>query len=210
MVVSPPIRVIIADDHPVLRTGLRTALDPESTVEVVGEAGSYSQLSSLLQTVTADVVLLDLGGMGTPPITAVSALSRTHPKLAVIIFSSSLSGARELLKVGASGYVAKEDFEDDIVAALHTVMDGRQFLSPTVQDYLERAGTVRKEHGLTPKEWEVLRAIAEGLGTREMTEHLALAEQTIRNYVRILYRKTGCTNRTQLVDWFRRYAARDQ
>jgi DNA-binding NarL/FixJ family response regulator len=210
MVAPRPIRVIIADDHPVVRKGLRATLEPESTVEIVGEASSYVQLTDLLQTVPADAVLLDISGMGTPPITAISGLRRTYPKLAIIVFSGSVGGARELLKLGASGYVAKEDMEDDIVMALHTVVDGDTFLSPMVRDYLERADLMRNEHGLTPKEWQVLHTIAAGLGTQQAAEELGIAEQTIRNYMQVLYRKTGCTARTQLVDWFRQYGTVDE
>ncbi len=200
------VRVVIADDHPVLRRGLRSALDSDRGLEVVGEVGSFPELMRFLEHTSSDVVLLDLGGMGTPPITAVSALKRTYPQLAIIIYSSTLSGARELLRIGAQGYIAKEDWEDDVVTAIHTVMHGQVFLSPTVNDYLERSGTARKEHKLAPKEWDVLKLIAEGYGTQEIMAHLMLAEQTVSNYVHSLFRKTGCTERTQLVEWYRRFA----
>ncbi len=199
-----PIRVVIADDHAMLRKGVRAALDPELSVEVQGEVKSFRELMSLLERVTADVVLLDLGGMGTSPVTAVSTLVRTYPVLAIIIFSSHLGGARELLKLGARGYVAKEDVEDDVITAIHSVMDGKLFLSAAVINYLELAGGVRKASGLTPREWDVLRLIAEGLGTDEVAAHLAIAHQTVSNYVSSLYDKTGCTERTQLVEWYRR------
>ena len=201
---SAPIRVIIADDHAMLRKGVRAALDPEAAVEVLGEVKSFRELMSLLEKVTADVVLLDLGGMGTASITAVSALTRAYPQLGIVIFSSHLGGARELLTIGARGYVAKEDAEDDVITAIHTVMDGKLFLSQAVIDYLELSGGVRKGAGLTPREWDVLRLVAEGMGTEEIMAHLGLAYQTVSNYVSSLYDKTGCTERTQLVDWYRR------
>jgi DNA-binding NarL/FixJ family response regulator len=201
------VRVIIADDHPMLRRGLRSALEPNSTIEVVGEVGNFAELMGLLETISADLVLLDLGGMGTPPITAVSALRRTYPHLGIIIYSSTLSGAQELLRVGAQGYIAKEDWEDEVVAAIQTVMRGQVFLSPTVIDYLDRSGVARKEYNLAPKEWDVLKLIAEGYATQEIMAQLTIAEQTVNNYVYSLYRKTGCSERTQLVEWYRRLAS---
>ena len=162
------VRVIIADDHPVLRKGLRTVLDLESTIEVLGEVASFRELETLLETTSADVVLLDLGGMWTQPVTAISVLTRTYRQLGVIIYSSTLSGARELLKAAARGYVAKEDVEDEVVAAIHTIMRGHLFLSQTVTNYLDRAGGMRKKDDLAPQEWNVLRLIAEEFGTRDV------------------------------------------
>ena len=201
-----PVQVVIADDHPMLRRGLRSVLDPARGIEVVDEVGSFTELIGSLAQAAPDVVLLDLGGMGTQPITAVSVLKRTYPQLAIIIYSSTLSGVRELLRTGAQGYIAKEDWEDEVVTAIHTVMRGQVFLSPTVSDYLERSGGARKEHKLTPKEWDVLKLIADGLGTQEIMAHLTIAEQTVNNYVHNLFRKTGCSERTQLVEWYRRLA----
>jgi DNA-binding NarL/FixJ family response regulator len=201
-----PVQVVIADDHPMLRRGLLSVLGPERGIEVVGEVGSFTELIGSLAQVTPDVVLLDLGGMGTQPITAVSVLKRTYPHLTIIIYSSTLSCVRELLRTGAQGYIAKEDWEDDVVTAIHAVMRGQVFLSPTVNDYLERSGGTRKEHKITPKEWEVLKLIADGLGTQEIMAHLMIAEQTVNNYVHNLFRKTGCTERTQLAEWYRRWA----
>lgn len=198
------VRVVVADDHPVLRRGLRSALEPDRAIEVVGEVGNFAELMDLLETISADLVLLDLGGMGTPPITAVSALRRTYSHLAIIVYSSTLSGAQELLRVGAHGYIAKEDWEDEVLTAIQTVMRGQVFVSPTVIDYLDRSGVARKEYNLAPKEWDVLKLIAEGYGTQEIMAHLTIAEQTVNNYVHSLYRKTGCSERTQLVEWYRR------
>ncbi len=201
---SLPIRVVIADDHAMLRKGVRAALEPESTIKVLGEVRSFRELMSLLEGVTADVVLLDIGGMGTAAVTAVSGLARAYPQLAIVIFSSHLGHARELLKLGARGYVAKEDMEDDVLTAIRTVMDGRPFLSPSVIDYLERSGGARKGSGLTPREWDVLVLVAEGLGNDGVAAQLGVAYQTIGNYMTGLYDKTGCTERMELVDWYRR------
>ncbi len=200
----PTVRVVVADDHPLLRKGVRAALDPESTVEVVGEAKSFRDLMSLLETVTADVVLLDLGNMGTPSVTAVTSLARTYPQIAIIILSSTLSGARELLKQGASGYVAKEDVEDEVITAIHVVMRGRQFLSPAVVDYLDRSGGGRKLSSLTPREWDVFRLNAKGCSTEEMADQLKISYHAVGNLISNLYSKTGCTTRTQLAECHRR------
>jgi DNA-binding NarL/FixJ family response regulator len=207
---SALIRVIIADDHALLRKGVRAALDPEPAVTIVGEVKSFRELISLLEHVSADVVLLDLGRMGASPVTAVSSLVRAYPQLAIIILSSHLGGAEELLRLGVRGYVAKEDVEEDVITAIHSVMNGKPFLSPAVINYMELAGGVRKGSGLTLREWDVLRLIAEGLGTDEIATQLGLAYQTVGNYVSSLYDKTGCTERTQLVEWYRRMSGLDE
>jgi DNA-binding NarL/FixJ family response regulator len=204
-----PIRVVLADDHPTFRKGIRAILDPELTISVVAQAGSFRELMDLLTHTAADVVLLDLLGMGPPPVTAVSTLVRAYPQVAIIIFSSSLTGALELLEVGAGGYLAKEDLEDDVITAIHTVMTGQRFLSPTVTDYLDRAGLMQKSNRFAPRELEVLQLITEGLGTKAIAERLGIAGQTVSNYIYTLYRKTGCTERTQLVDWYRRIGRED-
>ncbi len=207
MVMSRTVRVIIADDHPVVRKGLRATLDADSAIEVAGAVSSFGQLNELLKTVTADVVLLDLSGMGTPAITAVMTLNRNYPELAIIIYSGSAGSAQELLKLGASGYVDKEDSEDMVIEAIHSVVSGQKFLSPMIQAYLQWAARTRQQQGLTPREWDVLRAVAEGLSSHEMVEQLGMAYQTIRNHIQNIFRKTGCTERTQLVSWYRRFVA---
>jgi len=201
---STPIRVIIADDHPLFRKGVRAELDPEKTVDVVGMAKSFDDLMSLLETVTADVVLLDLGGMGPPARVAVSSLVRTYPQLAIIILSSSIGGARELLQQGARGYMAKEDVEDEVIMAIHTVMRGEEFLSPGVIDYLERSSGGRKHNGITPREWEVFRLNAEGHSTEAIADLLKISYNAVGNYISSLYRKVECRTRTQLAECYRR------
>ena len=201
---SPAIRVVIADDHAMLRRGVRAALDSESMVDVVGEVRSFRDLMNLLETVAADVVLLDLGGMGTPAVTAVTSLARMYPQIAIIIFSSTLSGARELLRQGARGYVAKEDAEDEVLTAIHTVIRGQPFLSPAVVDYLERSGGGRKSYGITPREWDAFRLNAEGYSTDEIADQLKISYHAVGNLISNLYSKTGCTTRTQLAECYRR------
>ncbi len=204
------IRVIVADDHPLVRTGVRTTLATEAAIEIVGAVKSFRELMSLLKSVSADVVLLDLSGMGTAAVTAVSSLARAYPQLAIIILSSHLGSARELLKLGAQGYVAKEDVEEDVITAIRSVIDGRPFLSPAVISYLELSGGLRRGSGLTPREWDVLGLIAEGQGTDEIAAQLGLAYQTVSNYVSSLYAKTGCSERTKLVGWYRRMVGNDE
>ena len=201
---SPAIRVVIADDHAMLRRGVRGALDSESMVDVVGEVRSFRDLMNLLETVAADVVLLDLGGMGTPAVTAVTSLARMYPQIAIIIFSSTLSGARELLRQGARGYVAKEDAEDEVLTAIHIVIRGQPFLSPAVVDYLERSGGGRKSYGITPREWDAFRLNAEGYSTEEIADQLKISYHAVGNLISNLYSKTGCTTRTQLAQCYRR------
>ena len=199
-----PIRVIIADDHPIVREGLQTILGMSPHVHLVGVASSFAEVVALLGTVPAHVLVLDLGGMIGAPLTLVSRVQREYPHVAIVVFSSSVDLAPELLQAGVCGYVVKEELSAQLLTAIHAARAGQRFLSPVVEEYITQTTNGRLQHHLAPKELNVLKLLAQGLGTVAIAEQLGIDPRSAQNYITTLRRKTGCAERTQLVDWYKR------
>jgi DNA-binding NarL/FixJ family response regulator len=202
----PPksIRVVIADDHPIVLDGLTTILSATPSIQLVGVARSFSELIALLDSVSTEILVLDLGGMGGAPLTLVNRMQRVYPDVRIVIFSSSVDLAPELIQAGVRGYITKEDLSEQLVAAIHAVRNGQRYFSQVVQDYLLQATTLHKQHHISPKELSVLKLLAQGLGTNAIAEHLGIDPRSVQNHITTLRRKIGCAERTQLVDWYRR------
>lgn len=197
------LRVILADDHPIILDGLTTILSAASTIQVVGTGRSFNDVIDLLDRTGADVLVLDLSGMGGSPLTLINRLQREHPELAIIVYSSSVDLAPELLAAGVRGYIAKEDLTDQLVAAVQAAHSGQPHMSPVVREYLQ-ATELRQPQHPSPKEISVLKLLAQGMGTVDIAEQLGIDPRSVQNYITALRRKTGCAERTQLVDWYRR------
>jgi len=202
----PPksIRVVIADDHPIVLDGLTTILSAAPSIQLVGFARSFSELIALLDSVSTEILVLDLGGMGGSPLTLVNRIQRVYPDVRIVVFSSSVDLAPELIQVGVRGYITKEDLSEQLVAAIHAVRSGQRYFSQVVQDYLLQATTLHKQHHISPKELSVLKLLAQGLGTNAIAEQLGIDPRSVQNHITTLRRKIGCAERTQLVDWYRR------
>ncbi len=201
---AKPIRVVIAEDHPIMCDGLKTVLLASSHIRVVDTARSFTDVLHQIPHVCPDVLVLDLGGMGGAPLTFVEHLHRDFPAMAIVVFSSSVDLAPELLQAGVLGYVAKEELSVQLIAAIQAAHARQTFLSPIAQAYIERATTRRKQYRLAPQEENVLKWLATGFGTMAIAEQLAIDPRTVQNYIVSLRRKTGCAERTQLVTWYQR------
>lgn len=196
-----PIRILIGDDHPIVRDALCTLLANSEQFTVVATARSFPEVVTVARRHPADVVILDLAGMEGSPLAVIQRLQRDVPALKVIVFSSTIDLAPDLLEAGAAGYVAKEELSSVLVEAITAVVAGQTFRSPFVEEYLERS---RRETSLTPKEQLALKLLAQGLTTLEIAEYMHIEPRSAQNYITSLLRKTGCVQRLQLVDWYRR------
>lgn len=203
-VIHQPIRVFIADDHPIVRDGLSTIVHSDPRLSVVGTATSFADLQAQLSTTPADIVVLDISGMQGTPIAFVAGLLRAYPQLAVIIFSSLVDLAPELLQAGARGYIAKEELSSQLLLAIQAVSVGERYVSPVTQEYLQRCGTSPTLPRFAPQELSVLKLLAQGLGTEAIADQLGLGVRTVRNYLSQIRIKTGCDERTQLAAWYQR------
>lgn len=201
---SESIRVVIADDHPIVLNGLTMILAAARSIQLVGVARSFNEMISLLDSVSTDMLVLDLGGMGGSPLILVNRMQRVYPNIRIIVFSSSVDLAPELIQAGVRGYITKEDLSEQLVAAIQAVRSGQRYFSQVVQDYLLQATTLHKQHHISPKELSVLKLLAQGLGTIAIAEQLGIDPRSVQNHITTLRRKLGCAERTQLVDWYRR------
>lgn len=198
------VRVFVADDHPIIRQGLDTALRSEPYIELVGMSSSFHEMVNHPLLERCDVLILDLSGMQAGPTVMVTQLTKLLPRLRIVIFSSSVDTAPELLRAGALGYVAKDDRVEHVLAAVRAVNAGQRYLSPIAQHYLDRTEGRQKQYQLVPKEVMVLKLLAQGLRTAAIAHQLLIDPRTVQNYITSLLRKTACEDRVQLVEWYQR------
>jgi DNA-binding NarL/FixJ family response regulator len=191
------VRVLLADDHPLYRAGVRLMLEGAPDLEVVGEAASVPELLAEMRRVDADVVVLDVAMPGGDGIDAIRALHEVRPALMVLILTmfGDTGSARRAMRAGASGYLVKGASGDDVLAAVRAVAAGQVVIDGQVRDALERepAGL------LTVRERDVLRLMASGLTNTAIAERLFLSEKTVRNHVSAVFRKLGAGNRVDAV-----------
>ncbi|MGP3962883.1 response regulator [Nonomuraea sp. 3N208] len=194
------IRVLIADDHPVVRQGLRTFLDLQDDITVVGEAGDGAQAVELVAELAPDVLLLDLkmpvlDGLGT-----LERLSGTATKVVVLTSVSDRGDVGPAMRAGASGFLYKDVDPTALVQAVRAVHGGQVLLAPEAAEaMLSTAGApdVPAPVPLTDREREVLALIAAGRSNREIARSLAVAEKTVKTHVSNVLMKLGVQDRTQ-------------
>jgi DNA-binding NarL/FixJ family response regulator len=203
------IRVLIADDHGMVRTGLRMLIERQSDVQVVAEAGDGVQALQQALAERPDVAVLDVS---MPRMTGLQAAREIHAHdedIALLMLSMHDDERYflEALDAGASGYVLKKAADADLVDALRAVAGGRPFLASSAQRDLMRdweEGTAETDDSLTPRELEVLKLIAEAHTNRQIAETLTLSEKTVESHRANLLSKLGMRDRVELV----RYAIR--
>jgi len=204
--VEPAIRILIADDHEVVRIGLAALLDRQRGFRVVGEAGSGNEAVRLARALRPDVVVMDIrmpGGSGTDACRTITAELPDTPVVMLTSYADE-EALFEAISAGASGYVLKRIGSDELVNAVRTVADGRSLLDPAVTAaVLERLRTAAhaEESGafseLTEQERRVLAHLANGSSNREIAVAMELAEKTVRNYVSSILSKLGLASRAQ-------------
>ncbi len=210
---QPTIRVLLADDHALVRGGLRMVLDAEKDIEVVAEAGDGSEAVELALAGDLDLAILDVSMPRMTGLQAAAELHRREPKLRMLMLSMHENEQYffEALKAGASGYVLKTAANRDLVAACRASMRGEPFLYPPalaaiVRDYLDgvASGESPANDPLTARELEVVRLIAEGLTSDEIARRLVLSVKTVDRHRSNVLGKLGLRNRVELT----RYAIR--
>ena len=192
------IKVLIVDDHAVLRAGLRTLLNLQPDIEVVAEAADGLEAVEKVTRFRPEVVLMDISLPGRDGLEVTKDLKKTHPWVKVLILTmhEDRRYLHPALKAGASGYVVKRAADTELIDAIRAVYRGDVFLHPSVarivvDEYLEQ--------GLSEREREVLRLIAEGRTYKEMAELLALSVKTIESYRERIKEKLGLNTRAELV-----------
>ena len=195
------IRVIIADDHPVVRHGVKRILEEEPDIQVVAEAGNGQELLQKIDQTPCDVALLDIGMPGRDGLDTLAYLRRAYPKIPVLILSvypEDQFGPR-VLKSGASGYMNKETACDQLVKAIRKVCGGGRYVSPSLAEKiaadLAADKTLAPHERLSDREYQVMRLIASGKTVGQIARELTLSKKTISTHrARILEKMDMKTN----------------
>ncbi len=202
--VDPRVRILIADDHAVVRSGLRALLSLQDDMEVVGEAKDGLEAVEQAGRRTPDVVLLDLEMPRLDGVQAIPKILEASPKSRILVLTSFATDEKVFpsIKAGAVGYLLKDSTADDLVSSIRQVHRGESALHPLIARKVlhELASPGEKpptKDPLTPRELEVLRLIALGMGNSEIAAELVLSETTVRNYVSTILGKLHLANRTQ-------------
>jgi DNA-binding NarL/FixJ family response regulator len=199
------IHVVLADDHPVVRAGVKTMLERESDLHVVGEIGDGTQVESLTRYWQPDVLVLDVNMPGLDPVATTRRLREQHPRLHILVLTAYDDDAyvTGLLSAGATGYLLKEEALDTLVAAIRAVARGESWLSQRIAGRLARKAVAparaAEAEPLTPREREVLRLLALGLSNDEIAERLFITKRTVQNHVSAIYGKLGLDSRAEAV-----------
>jgi DNA-binding NarL/FixJ family response regulator len=206
-------RILLADDHPMVRRGLRMVLDAEPDLEVVAEASDGAEAIALAQSTEVDLAILDVAMPRQTGLQAAAELKRRNPSLRTLMLSmyDSEQYFFEALKAGASGYVLKSAADRDLVEACRAAMRGEPFLYPAavaalIRDYLDRAsrGEAVPADPLTPRELEIVKLVAEGYSSDEIAEALVISRKTVEHHRSHVLEKLGMRDRVELT----RYAIR--
>lgn len=196
-------RVVIADDHSVVRDGLRFMLSDHEHIEIVAEAASGQELLEILDRVEADVVLLDLRMPGMTGLEALQRIRSDWPGTKVIILSMHDDPAyvREAVELGASGYLLKNTGRDELLRALSAVRQGSAYLQgeltgPLLSTFTQPQGT---RPSLSPREREVLQLVADGLENKQIARDLSISEATVKSYLKNVFSQLEVHSRAEAV-----------
>jgi two-component system, NarL family, response regulator NreC len=204
------LKVLLVEDHAIVREGVRALLDEEPDIDIVGEAADGSEAVALAQTLRPDVVLMDLNLPGVGGIEATHQLRQLFPDVRVLVLSmyDSEEYVFRALRAGASGYVLKQSTSAELVLALRAVAAGSTFLSPSISqilisDYMRRAQAEEPNGAalniLTPREREVLHLVAHGLTNRQVAQRLHISIKTVETHRGNMMQKLDVHDRAGLV-----------
>jgi DNA-binding NarL/FixJ family response regulator len=202
---SGSIRVLLADDHPVVRAGIKTMLEKEPDLCVVGEIAEGERVEALTRQWRPNVLVLDVNMPGLDPVPVTHRLKEQCPALNILVLTAYDDDAyvTGLLSAGATGYLLKEEALDTLVTAIRAVARGESWLSQRVAGRLARRAVAparaAEAEPLTPREREVLRLLALGLSNDEIAAELFIAKRTVQNHVSSIYGKLGLDSRTEAV-----------
>ena len=195
---KPKIKVLIADDHAVVRAGLATLLGTENDIEVVAQAKNGNEAISKALEKHPDVVIMDLRMPETDGAEATVELQRRLPSAKVLVLTSfgEADGVAHALESGAAGAVTKTAEDAELVSVVRRIAAGEKYVSPEIKKLLHESPPVPK---LTPRQQEILGYLVKGLTNRDIAEILRIREDTVEEHVNLLLEKIDATNRTEAV-----------
>jgi DNA-binding NarL/FixJ family response regulator len=202
------IRVLLVDDHAVLRDGLSNIISLENDMEVVGEAKSGIEALQLVEEVEPDVILMDINMPGMNGVEAIRRIHTQHPKVAIIVLTmyDRDEYLYESIRAGATGYLLKDAPSGDVIAAIRSAYRGESTLHPVMARKLldNLTGEKRTERGnsddsLTPRELDVLQLMVKGHSNKEIAEQLFISDKTVKIHVSNILKKLGVKSRSQAI-----------
>jgi DNA-binding NarL/FixJ family response regulator len=197
-----PIRLLICDDHPVVRSGLRGMLQSQPDFEVVAEASDGARAVDLTRRYKPDVVLMDLNMPEMDGVTAIGKIKAERPETEVLVLTTYETDADILRAVeeGATGYLLKDTSEENLFDAIRQAARGKSPLAPSVASRLvERIRSSSAGEDLTEREIEILRLVARGSNNKEIAQELLVSESTVKTHILHIFYKLGVTDRTAAV-----------
>ncbi len=203
-----PLKILVTDDHGVIRAGLRALLMNTAEIQVVGEAADGSEAIRLTETLRPDIVIMDLSMTEMGGIEATRRIKETNPDVRILILTihEDDSLLKEALRAGASGYIIKRAVESDLINAIHVLARGDMYIHPSMTRALLRdiAPTPAPDvdiEALTPREVEVLRMLARGYTNRQIAEQLGISPRTVEGHRANISSKLGLHSRVDLVNY---------
>ena len=204
------IRIVVADDHPVVRFGVKNMLMNEPGFEVVGEADDGDDAITQTLDFEPDILLLDLSMPRLPGLEAMRAIMAKSPRVKIILLTATISTQQiiEALQIGARGIVLKDSVAGDLSQSLRAVLSGDYWIGgkrvvnllSALHDLMAQAAAVpeRKTYGLTPRELEVVSCIVEGCSNRDIAKQFTISEETVKRHLSNVFDKTGVSTRLEL------------
>ncbi len=204
------VRILVADDHPIFRDGLRKLLEAEKDFKVVGEASDGGEAIEMAQQLKPDVLLLDLAMPRVPGLEAVRQLGSSVEAIKVILLTAAIEREQivDALHHGVRGVVLKESATELLLKSIRCVMDGqywvgRESVSDLVRIIREltaipEQGTRKRSYNLTPRELDIISAIVDGFTNKDIADKFAIAEQTVKHHLGNIFDKLGVSNRLEL------------
>jgi DNA-binding NarL/FixJ family response regulator len=205
---AKPCKVVVVDDHPVVRRGIVATFDEQPDFQVVAEGASADEARILVREKRPDLVLLDVTMPG-GGIEAAAAIAQSHPEAAILMLSirEDLTTVRSALRAGANGYISKGVAGEDLVASARRILAGERYVSPELAARLisedpvgaetEKSERVTLRASLTQRERQIFELLGEGLSNQEIADRVGLTENTIKHYITPLLHKLGVRNRTE-------------
>jgi two-component system nitrate/nitrite response regulator NarL len=203
------IRILLADDHPVVRIGVRNMLKAEGNFEVVGEVSDGDEAITQTLELLPDILLLDLYMPRLPGLEAMRAIMSGSPRVKILLLTSTITTQQviEALQIGARGIVTKDALIDQLTGAIASVMNGDYWINGrrvvnlvgALHELMQAAAVPeRKTYGLTPRELEVVGCIVEGCSNRDIAKQFTISEETVKRHLSNIFDKTGVSTRLEL------------
>jgi two-component system nitrate/nitrite response regulator NarL len=204
------IRIVVADDHPVVRFGVKNMLQNEPGFEVVGEAGDGDDAITQTLELEPDILLLDVLMPRLPGLEAMRAIMAKAPRVKIVLLTSTITSQQiiEALQIGARGIILKGSVAGDLSNALRAVLSGDYWIGgervtnllKALHELMAQAAAIpeRKTYGLTPRELEVVTCIVEGCSNRDIAKQFTISEETVKRHLSNVFDKTGVSTRLEL------------